>query len=67
MSEFQAWQEIFHSWGGNEWKPIPIEIIGILRLDSRLGMCHFSLVTKIGAQGMNEFIERLNSKSLKIH
>lgn len=65
MSTIQAWQEIFHSWGGKDWKPIPENIRVILNLDSRLGMCHFSLVTRTGANGMNEFIERLNSK--KIH
>ena len=64
MSTMQAWQEIFHSWGGNEWKPIPIEVQKVLNLDYRLGMCHFSLVTRTGANGMNEFIERMNAKRI---
>ena len=64
MSTMQAWNEIFQVWGGNDWKPIPTEIQKILNLDSRLGMCHFSLVTRTGANGMNEFIERMNSKRI---
>ena len=65
MTTFLAWQWIFNNWGNPNWIPIPVDVRDILNLDSRLGICHFSLVTKIGAQGMNEFIERLNSKGLK--
>ena len=64
MSDIQAWKEIFNHWGGNDWQPIPIEVQKVLNLDSRLGMCHFSLVTRTGANGMNEFIERMNSKRM---
>ena len=61
MSAFDAWQVIIRNWGSAEWQPIPAEVQKVLHLDTRLGMCHCSLVTQMGAKGMNAFIDRMNA------
>lgn len=60
MSTIQAWQWIFANWGGKTWKQIPLEIQKVLNLDSRLGVCNFSLVSKTGAKGIETCVNWLN-------
>lgn len=60
----QAWQYITANWMCKEWQSVPDRIRLMLRLPASIGMCNGSLVTRIGAKGMSEFIARINSKKL---
>ena len=59
-----AWKFIFDSWHCNDWRPIPQNIKLTLSLHNQIGMCNGMLVTRTGASGSQEFINRLNSKKL---
>jgi len=58
-----AWKFIFESWNCVEWKPLPQSVKLTLNLHSAIGVCSGMLVTRTGANGSQEFINRLNSKS----
>jgi hypothetical protein len=64
MSNMDAWQFIINNWNCKEWTPIPQNVKDTLHLDSRLGFCGGMLVSKQGSQGMQEFIDRMNSKKV---
>jgi hypothetical protein len=63
MTTESAWQYVFSHWGCPQWQPLPPEVKSALRLHGKMGVCHYSLVTRTGAQGMDEFVHRVNSKS----
>jgi len=60
MTFYECWQWLFAHWYCSVWQPIPGYIQFTLKLDSRMGMCHGQLVSKVGAQGIDEFVHRMN-------
>ena len=57
-----AWAWIVREWNTVAWKGIPDYVRIPLGLDSRLGMCHGSLVSQAGAKGINQFVNDMNTK-----
>ena len=55
-----AYAYIFQNWACSTWQAIPQGIKLTLVLHGSLGMCNGQLVTRAGAQGMSEFIQRMN-------
>jgi len=58
-----AWSFIFSNWHCTQWSSLPQGIKLTLGLHSAIGICSGMLVTRTGANGSQEFINRLNSKS----
>ena len=58
-----AWKFILDSWNTSTWKALPQGIKLTLGLHSAIGVCSGMLITRTGANGSNDFINRLNSKS----
>ena len=48
---------------GSKWEPLPQGIKSTLGLHSAIGVCSGMLITRTGANGSNDFINRLNNKS----
>ena len=59
-----AWAFIFQSWQCSEWKALPREVKSVLALPDSIGVCSGQLVTRTGAHGMIEFINRMNRRSV---
>ena len=59
-----AWRFIFDNWHTSTWQALPQGIKLTLGLHSAIGLCSGMLVTRTGANGSQEFINRLNSKKL---
>lgn len=57
-----AWAFIFNKWNCSEWIPLPREIKAILALPDSIGVCSNQLVTRTGAKGMIDFINRMNNR-----
>jgi len=55
-----AWRFVLQNMGSAIWMPIPKEICLILGFHHSLGMLGGMLVTRAGAQGVSEFIQRMN-------
>lgn len=60
-----AWAFILEAWHCNEWRPLPQNIKAILALPESIGVCSGQLVTRTGALGMIEFINRMNNRKDK--
>lgn len=60
-----AWRFIFDAWTCAEWRPLPREIKILLALPESIGVCSGQLVTRTGALGMIEFINRMNNRKDK--
>ena len=58
--ERKAWDWILKNWTSPIWISIPCEFRAILRMREGLGVCHGSIVTAIGAKGINQTIAWLN-------
>ena len=58
-----AWKFILDNWNTPTWKALPQGIKLTLGLHSAIGVCSGMLITRTGANGSNDFINRLNSKS----
>lgn len=58
-----AWRFIFDNWHTTIWISLPQGIKNTLALHPAIGLCSGMLVTRTGANGSQEFINRLNSKS----
>jgi hypothetical protein len=60
MSPFEAWQALFRLWGTTVWKPIPQDIQNVLHLKHGIGMYRYNLITRVGANGIDDFIMSMN-------
>ena len=58
-----AWKYIFAHWHSSVWIPIPDFVRAKIKFHPQLGMCGGNLVTKIGANGMQSYINRQNNRS----
>jgi len=65
MDTLTAWRYIFDRWNCNRWQSLPDDVKTALGLHCKIGVCHGSLVTRTGASGMDEFIQRVNSRKEK--
>jgi len=57
-----AWEYITQNWGCPNWTAIPSWVRAELNLPPALGMCSGMLVTRVGASGLTEFINKLNRR-----
>ena len=55
-----AWEYITCNWGSPNWTAIPAWVRAELNLHPALGMCGGMLITRVGAGGLTEFINKLN-------
>lgn len=62
MTTLDAWQYIVSNWYTSHWIPVPDAVKSALGLDTRLGLYSGMLVSRAGAQGITEFVSRINSK-----
>ena len=62
MTDMQAWNWITSRWCCSIWTPIDPLVRTTLRLPMLLGMAHGQLVSRVGANGSQCFIQRLNNK-----
>jgi hypothetical protein len=57
-----AWEWVLQNWQSPEWKPIPQWVKESLHLHPAVGVCSGMFVTRKSAEGMNEFLARMNRK-----
>lgn len=57
-----AWNFVFSAWHTTEWKPLPQNIKSILGFSSSLGVCSGMLITETAANGIKEFVNKMNNR-----
>jgi hypothetical protein len=54
------WVWIFESWSSPKWIRVPTEIQKGLGLPSGIGVCSGMLMSQASAEGVSEFVQRMN-------